>query len=668
MRIDCSRRFGRRGATLARRGWIHVIVLFACLFSLGSGISHAQEKKADLSKPKYGVVIAKDVMAPMRDGVRLATDIYFPAMDGKTVEGRWPTILQRTIYDKSSVEYANPEYFCKRGYIVVLMDCRGRFNSEGEYYHFIDEAEDGYDTCEWIGKQSWSDGKIGTYGGSYLSHVQSAMATQNPKNLAAMIPSQGPSNIYEYGLRHDGAFQLKFLTAGFWLGILSKEALANPEIRVALEGARMSDWLSRIPLKRGQSPLALIPNYERFVFDFMTRGDHEEYWDHPSFNIEKHYDQHSDVPTYLVGGWYDSWSRATMVQFAELSKHKKGPIKVLMGPWTHGGRTVELTYSGDVDFGPPASLKGNLAVHRNAWRLRWFDRWLKGIENGVGEEPPLKLFVMGGGSGRKNVDGRLDHGGRWRNENEWPLARTQFTNYYLHAGGGLTADKPQGDQPPSGYSYDPKNPVPTISGNLSALAEMVPTEPGARPAQKLRNLAVPGAMHQAEYAGCFACKPPYLPLSTRQDVLSYQTSPLERDIEVTGPITVKLWASSSALDTDFTAKLLDIYPSSPDYPEGYHMNITEGIIRARYRDRSGKAKLLEPGKVYQFEIILEPTSNLFQAGHRIRVDISSSNFPRFDTNPNTGEPVLQHTHTAVAHNKIHHDSGHPSHIALPVIP
>ncbi len=357
-----------------------------------------------------------------------------------------------------------------------------------------------------------------------------------------------------------------------------------------------------------------------------------------------------------------------MVQFAELSKRKKGPIKVLMGPWTHGGCTVELTYSGDVDFGPPASLKGNLAAHLNPWRLRWFDRWLKGIENGVGEEPPLKLFVMGGGSGRKNVDGRLDHGGRWRDENEWPLARTQFTNYHLHAGGGLSADKPQGDQLPSGYSYDPKNPVPTISGNLSALAEMVPTEPGARPVQRLRNLAVPGAMHQAEYPGCFACKPPYPPLSTRRDVLSFQTAPLERDIEVTGPITVKLWASSSALDTDFTAKLLDIYPSSPDYPEGYHMNITEGIIRARYRDRSGKAKLLEPGRVYQFEIILEPTSNLFQAGHRIRVDISSSNFPRFDPNPNTGEPVLQHTHTAVARNKIYHDSRRPSYIALPVIP
>ena len=625
-----------------------------------------------LSEPKYGLVMAKDIMVPMRDQVRLAADVYLPAIDGKSVDGHWPTILQRTIFDKSNIHYAgHAEYFCKRGYAAVVMDCRGRFNSEGEYYHFVNEAEDGYDTCEWIGRQSWSSGEIGTFGCSYSSQVQSAMATQNPKNLTAMIPMQGPSNIYEYGQRHDGALQHKVTTAGFWLGVMSQEARDNPEIRKALEGARMSDWLSRLPLKRGQSPLALVPNYESFVFDFMTRGDHEEFWDQPGFNIEKYYDRHSDVPIYLVGGWYDSWSRAVLGQFTKLSKCKKGPIKILMGPWIHSDDSVELTYAGDVDFGPKASLKGNLAEHRNAWRLRWFDRWLKGIENGVDDEPPIKLFVMGGGSGRKNTDGRLDHGGRWRDESEWPLARTQFTNYYLHAGGTLGPNKPRGSRLPSGYSFDPRNPVPTISGNISGLAEIVPMEPGVHgdppPMTRLRNLAVQGAMHHAEHPGGFGCKPPYLPLSARQDVLCFQTPPLEQDVEVTGPVTVKLWASSSALDTDFTAKLLDIYPSSRDYPDGYHMNIIEGIIRARYRDRSGKAKLLKPGTIYQFEIILEPTSNLFQTGHRIRVDISSSNFPRFDINPNTGEPVGQQTHTVVAHNKIWHDARRPSCIVLSIV-
>ncbi|MBI3979990.1 MAG: CocE/NonD family hydrolase [Chloroflexi bacterium] len=628
---------------------------------------------AEEARATYGVVVAKDLMVPMRDGTRLATDVYRPAVDGEVVPGQFPTILQRTPYDKSSGRFVgHAEYFCKRGYVSIVQDVRGRFNSEGEYYHFINEATDGYDTVEWIAGQRWSDGKVGTFGVSYGSQVQSALATQNPPHLAAMIPMEGPSNIYTYGLRHDGAFQLKFWTVGFWFGFSSKEARANPAIKKALEGARMADWLRRIPLKRGQSPVALIPSYERFVFDFITRGDYDEFWAHPSFNIEAHYDEHADVPTYLVGGWYDSWSRAMCTHFVELSRRKKGPIKLLMGPWIHGDETVSLTYAGEVDFGPQASLDGNLAESHSAWRGRWFDRWLKGIENGAENEPPIKLFVMGGGSGQKNAEGRLDHGGRWRDEYEWPLARTRFTNYYLHAGGVLSPTPPAGAAPPSRYRFDPNDPVPTISGNLSGLAEIVPMPAGVGgeppPMTRLRNLAIQGAAHQAERPDLLACKPPYLPLAARPDVLVFETAPLAEDVEVTGPITVQLRASSSAPDTDFTAKLLDIYPSSADYPDGYHMNICEGIIRARYRDFSGKASLLDPGKVYEFTIILEPTSNLFTAGHRIRLDISSSNFPRFDVNPNTGEPVGQHTHAVAADNTLYHDAEHPSHVVLPIIP
>ena len=618
---------------------------------------------------EYGVVVAKDIMAPMRDGVRLATDIYRPARDGEPVPGKFPAVLLRTIYDKSSgrlVKYM--DYFCKRGYVSVVQDCRGRFNSDGEYYHGINEARDGYDTVEWLAAQNWSDGKVGTFGGSYESWVQSAMATQNPPHLSAMVPRGGPSNIYAYGLRHDGAFQLKFLTVGFQLGADSKEATANPSISQALE--RVGEWLWRLPLKRGQSPLALVPNYERFVFDFMTKGDYDEYWANPSFDIEAHYDQHSDIPIYFVGGWYDSWSRATLTQFGELSERKKGPIRVLMGPWTHGGESV--THSGDVDFGPQATLNGNLAEDYNDWLLRWFEHTLKGVKNSVADQPPIKIFVMGGGSGRKNTEGRLDHGGYWRDECEWPLARTEWMNYFLHADGTLRPDMPADGEPPGRYRYDPEDPVPTISGNLSGLAEVLPLPEGIRDGVPIswrwRMIAPPGAAHQTEYPGGFGCKPPYLPLSARRDVLVFQTPPLTEDVELTGPITAKLWASSSAVDTDFTSKLLDIYPSSTDYPDGYDMNICEGIIRARYRDFSGKARLLEPGKIYEFKIILEPTSNLFKAGHRIRLDISSSNFPRFDINPNTGEPVGQHTHTIVAENVIYHDARHPSHVVLPIIP
>ena len=622
------------------------------------------------STPEHGVLVARDVMAPMRDGVRLATDIYRPALGAEPVPGRFPVILQRTIYDKSDERTIAPaEYFCKRGYVAVVQDCRGRYNSEGEYYHMANEALDGYDAVEWIAAQDWCDGKIGIWGGSYLSQVQSALATQDPPHLAAMVPMYGPSNIYSYGLRHDGAFQLKFCSAGFWLAADSKEARADPAIKAALEGVRASEWLYKLPLKPGHSPLSLTPNYERWVLDFMTRGDYDDYWANPSFNVEAHFDQHSDVPVYHVGGWYDSWSRASMIQFTELSKRKKGPVKLLMGPWIHGGHS--LTYSRDVDFGAGASVDGNLAEDFDGWLLRWFDHTLKGIDNAVDKEPPIKMFVMGGGSGRKNPEGRLDHGGHWRDENEWPLARTRFIDYFLHADGTLSQEPPGQQEPSRRYRYDPDDPVPTIGGNLSGLSEVVQLAPedGVSPPVTARRALVPaGAAHQATHPGGFGCKPPYEPLSARQDVLPFQTDPLLDDVEVTGPITAKLWVSSSAIDTDFTAKLLDIYPPSTDYPEGYHMNICEGIIRARYRDFSGKAKLLEPGKVYEVNIILEPTCNVFQAGHRIRVDISSSNFPRFDINPNTGEPVGQHTHTLVAHNTVYMDRARPSNIVLPIIP
>jgi putative CocE/NonD family hydrolase len=628
--------------------------------------------KLSITPDRFDVIVAKNVVVPMRDGVRLRADVYRPARNCEPVQGCWPTILHRTIYDKSKENLVGQaEYFCSYGYAVVVQDCRGRFQSEGEYYHFINEADDGYDTVEWIAGQTWSDGKVGTYGVSYSSQVQSALAVRNPPHLAAMIPMEGPTNIYRYGLRHDGAFQLKFLTVGFWLGQSSHEARANPTIKKALENARMSDWMLRLPLKPGQSPLALIPTYEQFVHEFITRGDYDEFWEHPAFNIEAHLHEHADVPTYIVTGWYDSWPRTMLDYYVQLSEQKRSSIKILVGPWIHGDDTVSATHAGEVDFGPAATLDRNLAESHNAWRRHWFDRWLKQLDNGADDEPPIKIFVMGGGSGRKNAEGRLEHGGRWRDEYEWPLARTTFTDFYLHADGSLQRARPPDDGGSTSYRYDPDDPVPTISGSLSGLAEIVPMPPGVGgeppPMTRLRNLAIPGAAHQVERPDGFACKPPYLPLSARHDVLVFQTPPLEEAVEVTGPILVHLWASSSALDTDFTAKLLDVYPASPDYPDGFHMNITEGIIRARYRELNGKSSLLEPGRAYEFTVTLEPTSNLFVRGHGIRLDISSSNFPRFDINPNTGEPVGQHTHSVVAINTVFHEAARASRVTLPII-
>lgn len=620
------------------------------------------------SSSGYRMVVNRDVMIPMRDGVKLATDIYQPTFGIGLSSGAFPVILQRTIYDKSADYTALPaKYFSRRGYVSVVQDCRGRFNSEGDYYHMINESEDGFDTLEWLSTQPWCNGKIGMWGGSYLSQVQSAAATQSPKHLSAMVPMYGPTNIYSYGLRHDGAFQLKFLAAALWLASDSKEARSNPTIGERLINFRLYDLFEDLPLKLGQSILSLVPAYERWILDFMNKTDYDDFWCNPSFNIEAHLTEHSDVPVFLVGGWYDSWSRATVTHFSDLSKTKSGPIKLLMGPWTHGGHSN--TNSGDVDFGPESRLDGNLAENFNEWLKSWFDYTLRGLENEMSSSPAVKLFVMGGGSGKKTPAGRLDHGGSWRDEQEWPLPQTLYTNYYIHGNGTLSRSTSSVNESSTSYIFDPDNPVPTVGGNLSGLSERIPpNEMIEGQILNRRPIIMPGAIHQSTREGSFGAKTPYGPLCDRPDVIVFQTPVLCDNIEVIGPITVRLWISSTASDTDFTAKLLDIYPPSSDYPDGYHMNICEGIQRARYREGYGKSELLEPGRVYELEIILEPTANLFTVGHRIRLDVSSSNFPRFDVNPNTGESLGRNTYRIKTTNTLYHDSLHPSHISLPIIP
>lgn len=424
---------------------------------------------------EFSVVVAKDLMVPMRDGVRLATDVYRPAREGEAVPGWFPTILQRTIYDKNlDVFVRDAEYFCRRGYVSVVQDCRGRHASEGGYYEFLNEGPDGVDTLGWIGRQPWSDSQVGTIGFSYGAQVQSALAVLNPPHLRAMIPVQGPSNAYTSGIREGGAFQLRVLAWAFWEGATSRDAAASPVVRAALEGASIGQWLLRLPIWPRRSPLALVPDYERWLLDFYTRGDYDDFWRQPGLNFVAHYGQHADVPTYYVTGWYDSWLPAVFESFSEPSKIKAGPIKILVGPWTHGELALARSWAGEVDFGPAAPLNGNIAQDYNAWRLRWFDRWLKGLETGVESAAPVRLFVMGGGSGRRNPEGRLDHGGRWRDEREWPLARTRWTPLYFHAGGVLSPIPPGAGESPSTYRYDPDRPVPTIGGNLSGLFEIVP--------------------------------------------------------------------------------------------------------------------------------------------------------------------------------------------------
>lgn len=631
-----------------------------------------------MSKAEYDVVAFKNVMIPMRDGVRLATDIYRPAMGAEVAEGRLPTVLERTPYNKERGDFPEKgNYFTRRGYVLAVQDCRGRFKSEGEFYGYRDDPPDGYDTVEWIAKQPWSDGKVGTMGTSYMGWVQSALALLNPPHLASMFPNVSIFNAGLHSVRHAGALEMRWFAWAFLRATDSKEAAADPAIAKALLEMRFDELITRWPIKRGQTPISLTPIYEEYAFDILTHSDYDEFWRRTGRgwmgDVEEYLDDHADVPMYYSGGWYDSYCRSTPEFYVKMSEAKKSPVKLIMGPWTHGDAAIfARTYSGDVDFGPDA------AIDYNALRLRWFDQTLKGEDTDILKEPPIRIFVMGGGDSRRNKDGRLNHGGRWRHEKEWPLARTKYEKYYLHGGGGLSPEKPKEKSSSTSYVYDPDDPVPTIGGNLSTLLYILPMPEGYEAMEGLSNhekmavlnkpLAKIGAQDQVEAPDVYGAKPPYLPLSSRRDVLVFQTPPLKKDMEVTGPLHVELWASSSAVDTDFTAKLIDVHPPNEDYPNGYAMNLADSIIRARYRNSFEKAELMEPGAVYRFAIQPYPTSNLFKRGHRIRLDISSSNWPRFDINPNTGEPLGLSTTTVKAVNTIHHEAARPSHIVLPIIP
>jgi len=592
-----------------------------------------------------GFLVARDVMVPMRDGVSLAADIYFPARNGVRLEGRFPAILERTPYDKSrSGGWA--QYYAVRGYVAVAQDTRGRYHSEGVWRMMTGDVADGYDTTQWISRQPWSDGGIATIGTSYVGATQHALALSNPPWLKAMVPVDAMSNNGMFGMRNGGAFELRFMN---WIftnaGPNGSRASRDPATRTVLQEAarNVRQYLENLPLRKGMTPIRLAPEYEEWLVYAMGHGENDQYWKQPGFGVVDQVAAYKDVPVCLVGGWYDSWGRSTTANYEALSRAKKGPVKLIMGPWIHGQQ--DRSAHGQVDFGPAAAIDGL------AFRLRWYDRWLKGLPNGVENDAPVRIFVMGGGSEAAAPEGRHLHGGRWRDEREWPLARTRFTPYYLHPDGTLAPTPPDTPTASTTYEFDPRDPVPTIGGNISSGD----------------GIMLQGAWDQKCGEHVWNCRN-QLPLSARRDVLVFLTPPLAEDTEVTGPIDVKLWASSSTVDTDFTAKLIDVHPPTPDFPAGIDMGVEDGIVRARFRNSLERAELMRPGEVYEFTIRLYPTSNLFRAGHRIRLDISSSNFPRFDVNPNTGEPLNAHRRMAKAVNTIYHDRAHPSHVVLPVIP
>jgi uncharacterized protein len=603
-----------------------------------------------------------NVMVPMRDGVLLATDIYLPQPGPQG--GRWPVILERTPYDKTAdsrsertpaVEKPKSRaevaaFFVSHGYVVIYQDCRGRYRSQGAYVKYLSDGQDGYDTCAWIIRQPWSLGVIGTMGLSYAAHTQGALGSAGAPGVKAMfLDSGGFANAYQGGIRQGGAFELKQVTWAFSEGLNSPQLKQDPAKLAAMRAMDLRDWFARLPWSRGASPLSLVPDYEQYVFDQWEHGDFDAFWKQLGIYAAGYYRQFPEAAMVHMSSWYDPYPRTATDNYLGLKKLKRGPVRLILGPWTHGDR--QLTYAGQVDFGPAATVDGNLASDFLTLRLRWFDRWLKGAPNGVEGEPAVRIFVMGGGSGRRNAAGRLEHGGRWRAEHDWPLADTRWTAFHLHADRSLSAAAAP-VAAALNFAYDPRRPVPTIGGCITSGWPIM----------------VGGAFDQREGPEFFGCQPPYRALADRPDVLAFDSAPLPADVEVTGPITVKLWIACDCPDTDFTAKLVDVYPPSADYPDGFAMNLTDGLLRVRYRDSFEHPQLMNPGEIYAITIEAFPTSNLFQRGHRIRLDVSSSNFPRFDTNPNTGEPEARSRTQRIAHNTVYVGGEHPSQVILPLIP
>ena len=596
---------------------------------------------------------------PCRDGVLLATDVYLPPGDGP-----FPVILERTPYGKREVSRsertaADPtpdkrediaQYFVRHGYAVVYQDCRGRYGSEGDFVKYLADGEDGFDCCAWIMAQPWCNGRIGTMGLSYAAHTQASLACLDPPGLAAQIlDSGGFSDAWQGGIRRGGAFELKQATWAFNQGRLSPETLADPVRAAAFAAEDLHAWFARWPWKPGHSPVRHAPDYEDYLFEQWTEGSFGPFWQKLGIYAKGWHDRYAAVPTVHMSSWYDPYPRTAVENFAGLRDAGRGTPSLILGPWTHGNRSQ--TAFGEVEFGPDATVD-SWAGDWRAFRLRYFDRWVKGDANGVEAEPRVRVFVMGGGSGRKNAEGRLEHGGRWRDAADWPLPGTDFRAFHLQPGGGLDPTVPPADAAPVSWTSDPAHPVPTVGG---AITSMEPLISG-------------GPYDQREREGMFAHAAPFLPLASRPDVVVFQTTPLDQPVEVIGPVVAHLWVASDAPDTDITAKLVDVYPPSADYPQGFAMNVTEGILRLRYRDDRENPRPLEPGVPVKVTVELFPTANLFLPGHRIRLDIASSEFPHYDINPQSGEPEGAWQTMRKARNTVFLDASRASAVVLPVVP
>ncbi len=570
------------------------------LLLLGSAIVFSQEL---LPQPPPPLRYRFNVLTPMRDGVRLAANLYLPEKEGK-----YPVILIRTPYGKGR-EQQDALYFAARGYAVLVQDVRGRNDSDGEWYPWVNEGNDGYDTIEWAAKQPWSNGKVVTYGASYLGMDQWQAAGQDPPHLSAMVPIVAPADPY-FGVFHPGG-AFEYATMLTWNFINSRRTDLLPAIPLV----KWPDVFRHLPISE---TAAFSGNETTYYHDWIEHNTRDAYWAKMSWSSAA---TKTHVPVFNVAGWFDIFHAGGLENYRNLMQHSPPDVRnahrLLVGPWAHGGPTQKL---GDVDFGRAA------AVDMRAKVVLWLDRYVKGEWNRADYDPPIELFFLGANE--------------WRPEKSWPPPGVIAQRLYLrsqgnaagqHGSGRLTANPPI-SEPPDAYTFDPQNPVPTAGGATCCDPRLVPW----------------GPVNQN-------------PVETRSDVLVYTSEPLESDQTVAGDTEAHLFASSSARDTDWSVRLVDVAP------DGTALKLTDGILRARFRDSYEDPKLLEPGKVYEFVIRLAPIAAVFKKGHRIRVDVTSSDFPRYSRNTNTGGIPELETRFQTAKQTIYHDRARSSYIVLPVL-
>ncbi len=580
-----------------------------------------------LSQPRYDVTVERNIGIPMRDGLELATDIYRP-----DAEGKFPIVLVRTPYKKEMNEL-QARFFARRGYVYAVQDCRGRFSSPGEWKPFFNEPKDGYDAIEWLAVQPWSNGKVGMIGASYLGWVQWWAARENPPHLVTIIPNVAPPDPY-FNIPYEyGAFLM--MGAIWWADVLEKEATADISGKAMREIAEKKYARLLLHLPVIELDEIVLGKKNPYWREWIQHPDNDEYWDQVSFlrHLEK-----LNIPVYHQSGWFDGDGIGSKLNYLAMASHGHRYQKLVLGPWGHTPQATRLG-PGLRDFGP------NAIIDLERSYLRWLDRWLLGIDNGIEKEPLVSLFVM--------------ESNQWLYGNTYPLPETKFTKYYLASKGSantsfgdgwLTSTLPTNVFAASDtFTYDPGAPTPDPTFYVEP--EDLKEE-SKQDSIKIESAEEKRARRRAYYQKVNG---------ERRDILVYETPPLKEPLTIAGPISAVLYASSSARDTDWFMRLSEIDSAGSVFP------LVHGTVRARYRNSFSKPEMMKPGEIYEFHLDLWQTGITITKGNKLRLEVASAAFPKFSRNLNTGEHNETETRFVKASQTIYHTSEYPSHVLLPVI-